>query len=155
MPISHASQATVGTILTNVNTIDGIVDTINTNVSNLAPAYGKVSVAPSLAAGKTVTAASGEGTWTLGAASSAILSATSNTIVGINISAISAIGTYQLNLYAASAICGSVVFSRVEVAVVDSLYIPFRSQPVTGAITAKLASGADDGEHVDVKLSYV
>lgn len=139
-----------------INTIDGIVDTINVNVSNLAPAYGKVSVAPNLAAGKTATATNGAGSYTLGAASSAILSASSNTIVGVHVEQISAAGSYQLNLYVASStLCGSVVFSRKEVAVMDTVFISFRSQPLTGSITAKLASAADDGETCVVKLLYV
>jgi hypothetical protein len=133
--------------------IDGIVDTINTNVSNLAPAYGKVSVAPDLADAVAVTA--GASTWALGAASGTILTASDATIVGVDVSKISALGDYQLNLYAAGTICASVTFSLAEVAVVNHVNLPLRSQKVTGAITAKLASDAGGSETAAVKISYV
>ena len=154
-PGSFSKSTVVDDIHTDLATVDGIVDTINTNVSNLAPAYGKVSCAPDLAAGKTVTAVTDGSTWTLGAHSSALMTASSNTIVAVHIQSLSAAGSYQLNLYAASVICGSIPFARAEVAVINSLDIPYRTQKVTGAITAKLASSTNDGETCVVKLSYV
>jgi len=154
-PGSCSKSVVIDDIHADLAVVDGIVDTITVNVSNLAPAYGKVSCAPDLAVGKTVTAVTDGSTWTLGAHSSAIMSASSNTIVGVHIRSILAAGSYQLNLYAASVICGSIPFSRKEVAVIDSYDFPFRSQKVTGNITARLASSTNDGETCAVKLSYV
>lgn len=155
MGLPSSDTAAINVIDANVDTIDGLVDTLTINLSNLAPAYGKVSVYPNLAAGTAVAAVNGAGSYTLGDATGTIFTASNNTIVGVQIETISAAGHYQLNIYAAGTICGSVVFSRVEVAVVDSVYIPFRSQQVTGAITCKLATVDDAGETCAVKLLVV
>lgn len=135
-----------------INTIDGIVDTLTINLANLAPVYGNQSVAPADAAGTAIAAA---GAWTLGAATGTIFTATTSTVIGIHLYDISALGTYQVNLYYAGTLFCSAVFSLAEVAVVNHVYIPVRSARVTGAITAKLESAAGGSETAKIKLVYV
>ena len=138
-------------IETHVHSTESKVDIIDTNVDNLAPLYGNVSVAPHLAAGVDVT--SGSGAWTLGAASATIFTASANTIVEVHIYGATADKSYHLELYAGGVECGEKVFDSD----VDTAFnLIMRSQKLTGAITAKLATLSGVGtETCKVKLSYV
>jgi hypothetical protein len=152
MPSGCTSKTAIDALEVHAHSTETKVDTANVNISNLAPAYGKVSVAPDLADAVAVTA--GSSTWAVGSASGTIFTAADNTIVGVNISKISAVGDYQLNLYAGGTICASITYS-VSAADGDNLNLDLRSQKVTGVITAKLASDAGASETAAVKLSYV
>jgi len=134
-----------------IDIIDGIVDALTINVSNLAPLYGNTAVAPHLAAGADV--ASGSGAWTLGAASATIFTAAANTIVEVHVYGATAAKDYQLTLYAGGVECGEITFESTSV---GEFHVPFRSQKLTGAITAKLATASGAGtEACKVKLRYV
>jgi len=140
-------------IETHVHATETTVGTINTNVSNLAPAYGNQSVAPDNAAGADIVAA---GAWTLGDYTANIIAGASNvTIIGIHLYSINAPGTFQVNLYYGTTKFCSAVFSLAEVAVVNRVYIPVRSQKITGDIRAKLESAAGGSETAKIKLIYV
>jgi len=152
-PGSCSKSVVIDDIHADLAVVDGIVDTITVNVSNLAPAYGNQSVAPDNAAGADIVAA---GAWTLGDYTANIIAGASNvTIIGIHLYSINAPGTFQVNLYYGTTKFCSAVFSLAEVAVVNHVFIPVRSQKITGDIRAKLESAAGGSETAKIKLIYV
>jgi hypothetical protein len=116
-------------------------------------------VAPNLAAGITVTATNGGGSWTLGAASATILttSATMWTDIHyVHVSAISTAGNYQLNLYANGVLICEIPLYKQNVTADNWSRVNICTPMIApgSVITAKLASATDDGETCVVKVNY-
>ena len=164
-PGGCSSKTLIDTIKSLIDALTTSLATVDTNVDTLIATTHTVEehlhsagkIAPDLAAGITVTATTGGGTWTLGAASATILTTSALCDIHyLHLTEISANGNYQLNLYDDDNLICAVPFAKAAVTSDNYARIPIMTPLIAigSVITAKMASSTDDGETCKIKVFY-